>query len=237
MNKLAILIPALALSVSAHAGTKAPNPVTNPIGAVFAKIASGRGGRAFHKEGAAYRATFTDRFGTEHNAVARVSRGGVTKDGKSDIQGLAIKEYTAGGPQDFTLIGTKPLMTSTLAGQSMSSVTPYQMGKTRGQVVTQLPASFHTGMDNTPEHPAGDQSFKLQMRSKKLFRPATTKDVGNVTVHFAERLSASEEKNLEFNPYHDAGGIKPKGVINWIRKIAMHGSQEGRGAPADKNLK
>jgi hypothetical protein len=241
MNKLAVVLPLLAMSASAYAAPAAtPNPIKNPIGAIFAKVAEARGGRAFHFNGAGYHATITDADGTVHSGEVRVSRGGITKTNKPDVQGLAIKVHGAAGDQDYTLITAKapgaylPTLKDTEAGQPMSSVTSYRMGKTKGTIATQLPPTFHTLMDSSPVKPTGDQSFDLTMRSSHVFGPSkTVKQVANVTVHFDQPLTATEEKNLKFSPYHDAGGVKPTGIINAIRKLAMHGSQEGRGASPD----
>lgn len=245
MNKLAVILPTLALSVSAYAApAEIPNPVKNPVGAAFAEIAKARGGRAFHFNGAGYHATITNADGTVHSGEVRVSRGGVTKLNRPDIQGLAIKEHTARGDQDYTLITARapgayiPTLKSTEAGQPMSSVTPYRMGKLKGTLATQLPPTFHTLMDSSPVKTTGDQSFELTMRSSHVFGPSkTVKKIADVTVHFDQPLTATEEKNLEFNPYHDAGGVKPAGIINAIRKLAMHGSQEGRGAAPDPTIR
>ncbi|MEO6951417.1 MAG: hypothetical protein ABI321_06370 [Polyangia bacterium] len=49
-----------------------------------------------------------------------------------------------------------------------------------------------------------------------------------VSVHFDRLLSAEERAMRNFTPFHDAGGIRPVGVINALRKSYV-GSQSSRG--------
>lgn len=225
----------LGLAAPAHA--QLPSYVTKPVKAVFQKAAELKGDRVFHADGVAYRATITDKRG-QHEGIVRVSRGGADSKTRPDILGLAVK---AKG-QDYlmvTALGKKgiaanlPAFRSSLAGKTMSSLTPFEAQGKRGVLTTTLPADFTSAIDDKPNAARGDKSFQIALNSGKG-RDATSTKIADVTVHLGEKLSDAQSQRIHMTPFHERNGVKPVGVVNELRKAAYEGSQAGRAIAAAK---
>lgn len=131
----------------------------------------------------------------------------------------------------------------------VSSLLTFRAAVDRGPVTANLPADLTTPVDATGPS-CGKESFNLTLRSKGvaaalqngLIETITDgmvgydQPMGRVTVDMDHPLTAEQNAALEFNPYNDAGGIKPVGGINALRKLVYKASQLGRRAPSDAVL-
>jgi hypothetical protein len=240
MRKFFVLfaLAGLTIPAPAHAG-RLGDTLGAPIKTLFRKLAATKQDRVFHAEGVAYKATFIqDKVRTD--AIVRISRGGAGKPGKPDILGLAIKTDGAKGDQDFLLVTSKsnrglgariPAFASWFGGKTFSSLTSFKLGDTKGAITTRLWDNFFTSLDvDASGAPHGIDGFTLTLRQGEgLFTGPRTVPIGRVMVDFDKPLSAEETKGLRFTPFHDGNGVAPVGLINWARKQAYVGSQEGRG--------
>ena len=235
MRKLVLLTALLGLSHTASAEPVKPGGLGGLVRSIFKGAAQEKQARVFHSRGVGYKATFTAPDGTTHPAFVRVSRAGTSPSNttKPAIEGLAVKV----GGQDFLMIASKSdkglggriLKTAgKFGGETFSSITTYGTQGMKGVVSTELPAGMHTPIDIAPRTPAdADQSFELKLQ-QTLWGRTGTRDIGKVTVHLDQRLDQKANDQLRFSPYNDAGGVKPAGLVNLIRKFAMAGSQAGR---------
>jgi hypothetical protein len=240
MRKLLLVTALVSLSTPAMA-----NPVTRAFDAtvkpLFFKLATKIHDRVFHREGQAYHATITDAAGVEKPAIVRVSHGGATMPNKKDILGIAIKTQGADGKDQDVLMVTSfggkgirsrvPLFAGTMAEKSVSSLTSFKIGNTKGAITAKLPADFRTPLDVEGSRVSPPTaSFQMSINRGGVFRKATTTPVeGKVTVHFDQPLTAAESAPLEFTPENQGNGIKPVGIINKLRAAAYPGSEAGRG--------
>jgi hypothetical protein len=238
MRKLLVVLTlaGLAAPVPAHAG-RLGDLVGAPVRSLFRKLAAAKRDRVFHAEGQAYKATFIQN-NVRTDAIVRVSRGGAGKAGKPDILGLAVKTEGINGDQDYLLVtsksdtGIKARLASfepSFGGKTFSSLTSFKLGGVKGAITTELPEGFATPLDlGASAAPQGTQRFDLSLQKGGLFTARRSVLLGSVVVDFDKPLSADASKLLHFTPWHDGDGIKPAGLINWLRKPAYLGSQEGR---------
>jgi hypothetical protein len=210
----------------------------------FAALSALRRARIFHPRGVAFDATLTVDAAApplaglergDHRAVVRLSRGAGVPESWPDVLGIALKLPDVderGGDQDFLFVtsGQQPVLrhlllpTRSFTGQTYSTLLPFQVGTER--VLFGLEAVDLNRMldlaDLRATDDASDVCFILTMAAPAGPWAA----IGELQL--GERIPDKAEADLRFNPWNDAAGIRPFGVLNTLRAGAYPGSQRGR---------
>ena len=207
----------------------------------FEALSAGRGGRIFHPDGFAFRATARVEEGVPgvplleagavHDAIARFSRGLGLPRGHLDFPGLAVR---FGDEQDILLASSSPLIGARFVplparsffGTTLSSLLPFHAGE-RVVLVAARVEGEATGAD--------DQLVELEQAVARgpvtaelsLADPAGSWERFGV-LEVGERLPDGEAQALRFDPWRCAGGLVPWGRINKLRAPAYRGSRRGR---------
>jgi hypothetical protein len=230
--------------VAALAGLVAPAPAhAGIVQKIFQHIAQKKNDRVFHAAGVAYKATIREN-GVSKPAIVRFSRGGASKPGQPDILGVAVKSLE--NNQDYLMVTAKsvvgfgtrvPQKKGSFDRQYVSSLLSFKAGGLRGPLTAILPLGMKTPIDLDAPGVGSKtrQTFDIVITQGGVLRPLKTKSLADVTVHFDEPLSPAESKGLRFTPFHDGGGVRPVGIINWLRKAAYRGSQAGRGLDPEQS--
>jgi hypothetical protein len=207
-----------------------------------------RDGRPFHPQGLCCEATWRVerasslapaaavlRPGAEAPAIVRLSRGLGLPDALPDVYGIAVRLPDAGGPgrhQDllFNTSIDAPLLHHLLLpapgwwSASYTTSLPYRAGG----------PPFLCGLLPPDERSPG---VGLRGLRERLRRPGTRlgiavaplegrwRRVGTLTLG-----AVREDLDVAFNPWHDAGGLRPAGALQRWRRAAYRESQEERAA-------
>ncbi len=213
---------------------------------VAAAIGFARGKRAVHPIGSAFEATVTvsdaapglladtvlARPGV-YRAVARLSRGFGMPVGWSDVHGIAVRMFDAGGPgvpQDL-LVATAHRKSS---GRDATSVTlryerlfssMLRLGAPNGEVVVRAwPVQPMPDDATVHAYVAGRWEFEIGVG------PPGGEVHAVARLALGSPLSRDATEALEFNLSNDGGGLQPVGLLNHARPIVYRASQAGRAA-------
>jgi hypothetical protein len=198
-------------------------PLQTAAGALFGAISVLRGRRrSLHPDGVAYTATLEVDEGAplppgRHDAVIRLSRGVGLPKPLPDVLGVAIKAYLPAGEQDLLLATSidAPVLHHLLvpargfAARTYSSSLPFASNGSL-MVIGAVPDGSGRGFDLA--------SASLSSRWGAPW--------GRVTL--GRRLPDADAERLRFNPWNTAGGLRPAGAFNLLRRGAYSGSQLGR---------
>lgn len=227
-------------------GTKAarspalPEPVAATTERAFAALSASRGRRIFHPQGIAYLAALRVReglggvpalaAGSEHEVVARLSRGLGLARGRPDFLGLALR--IGDGEQDLLLASSSPsplvrmapLPARSFFGTTFSSLLPFAAGARPilvGALVHGTPTDDDDQLDELANTPGPVAATLLAVELGGRWRRFGTLELG-------ERLPDAEARRLRFDPWNCAGGLVPHGFVNRLRAPAYRGSRRGR---------
>jgi hypothetical protein len=223
----------------------ASGPAVSMAAAVFGGLASLRGRRSLHPDGASYRATLDIDAKApglpagRHPVLLRFSRGIGLPRRTPDLLGLAIRIPDLHGPgRDQDLLMTTSLRPPILHhllfpalrgpfGQPYSTILPYRVAGALaifGVLPLRRPdRRQRADLDEfAAAADAGEARFALA-----LARPGRPwHRIGLITA--GEPLPAEEGERLSFNPWNAGGEIRPAGPFQRIRDPAYSASQRAR---------
>jgi hypothetical protein len=214
------------------------------VGPAFALGSFLRRARVFHPRGRSFTARVHCAgdprlggtvFGTPglHDGVVRFSRGAGVPEPLPDVLGLALRLDLAAGPQDLLLVSSAPaplarhaiLPARDYGATHYSSITPFRLGDST-LVLGARPLRLGTPRPlerlDALQADAGRLRFDLLVADP--LGPWTT--VGEVEL--GSVVPDARGERVRHTPFHDAGGIRPVGAVNALRRRAYADSQAAR---------
>ena len=219
-----------------------------PARTAFSALSRLRGRRIFHPAGVAFEATL-EAFGDgsdggglplpstgERPAVVRLSRAIGLPQALPDVIGLAIRLPDAHGPgahQDLLLVtsGERPLERHLVVpavrgflGHRYTTLLPYEIGGRLRMIGLrpELPSRSGHALSDLRERAPG-QAFELGLAPLiGGWEPVARLRIG-------EPLPDSVAENIDLDPWHTGGGLRPRGPLMGLRRPAYEGSRRGRG--------
>jgi hypothetical protein len=233
----------------------APSPPTNTFGRVvdrtvgrlvaptFGLLTRLRGARVFHPHGRAY-ATEIDVGPTapiapgRYQGIVRLSRGLGLPEPWPDVLGLAVRMLNAdglGGIQDLLLVSSLPAVCGRhlilpgrgYGGVFYSSVLPVRTGG-RAMIVGAGPV--WTGDPQPLARLAEiDRAVGSALRGFELLLAGPLGAWSHLAqVGLTRALPEQDSEAVRFDPYHQAAGLAPVGVLNALRRRSYGASQRAR---------
>jgi hypothetical protein len=217
-------------------------PLQTVAGGLFGAVSALRGRkRSLHPHGVAFTAALRVDEGAplpagRHDAVVRLSRGVGLPQPLPDVLGVAIKAYLPAGEQDL-------LLATSLDGPVLHHLLVPTAGFTARPFSSSLPfasngALFVVGAlpEAAAAAPPGndlERAVALIGRRGLAYRLVSASLTGRWGPPWARltpdrRLPDADAERLRFNPYNAAGGLRPAGALNLLRRGAYPGSQLGR---------
>jgi hypothetical protein len=202
-----------------------------------------RGARVFHPHGRAY-ATEVEVGPTapiapgRYRGIVRLSRGLGLPEPWPDVLGLAVRMLNAdgvGGMQDLLLVSSLPAVAGRhvilpgrgYGGAFYSSVLPVRTGS-RTMIVGALPV--WTGHPQPLARLAEiDRAVGSALRGFDLLLAGPVGAWSHLArVDLTRALPAQDSEAVRFDPYHQAAGLAPAGVLNALRRRSYAASQRAR---------
>ncbi len=224
-------------------GRVADRTVGRLVAPTFRLLTRLRGARVFHPHGRAY-ATEVEVAPTapiaagRYQGIVRLSRGVGLPEPWPDVMGLAVRVLNAdgvGGLQDLLLVSSLPAVGGRhlilpgrgYGGAFYSSVLPVRTGS-RTVIVGARPV--WTGHPQPLARLAEiDRAVGGALRGFDLLLARPLGAWSHLArVHLTRPLPAGDGEALRFDPYHQAAGLAPVGVLNALRRRSYAASQRAQ---------
>ncbi|MEV0719414.1 phosphodiesterase [Asanoa sp. NPDC050611] len=202
----------------------------SPLGAVFRALSRVRHGRAVHKVGRTFEATFTshgtvvpfDRSG-KHPALVRLSRGAGLPRGWPDVLGVAVRVRDGGGPgRDLDL-----LVSSALGRAPLVRQVPFPRRRMSAAGYTSI-ATYRTRQGRRLF-----AAFPTTSPTRLLVATASRTGRWRVAGHLdlGQAVSPEVDRGLTFDPLmRSVPGVVAAGLLWRLRATAYRESRRGRKA-------